>query len=182
MKLFRKHKKRTWLDKTVNSIAIIIAFFLVLPQSFVPPVKGMDKSDYNQESFWHHPWGTSGTHKGVDIFGKIGKDVVSATRGFTFATGQGGKSGKYVVVLGPKLRFHYYAHLFSINTKVGDWNSLGKKIGTLGDSGNAKGKPAHLHYAIVAWIPHFWRIDFDPQGWRKMFYLNPIDYLNDCYN
>lgn len=142
----------------------------------------MHKSDYNQKSYWAYPWGTSGTHKGVDIFGKIGTDVLSSTRGFTFATGSGGKSGKYVVVLGPKLRFHYYAHLNSISTKVVDWHSLGDKIGTLGDSGNAKGKPAHLHYAMVAWLPHFWRADSDPQGSRKMFYLNPIEYLNECYD
>ncbi len=182
MKLFRKNKKRTWLDKTLNTFVITMIFFLLLPQSFTLPVKKMHKNDFNPESYWHFPWGTSGTHKGVDIFGKIGTDICSSTRGFTFAIGSGVKSGKYIVVLGPKLRFHYYAHLNSISTKVGDWNSLGKKIGTLGDSGNAKGKPAHLHYAIISWIPHFWRIDTEPQGYRKMFYLNPIDYLNKCYD
>lgn len=182
MKLFRKHKSRTWLDKTVNTILLIILFFILLPQSFTLPVKGMQKGDYNQESYWHYPWGKSGTHKGVDIFGKIGTDVFSSVRGFTIATGDGKRSGKYVIVLGPKLRFHYFAHLNSINSKVGSWNNLGDKIGTLGATGNAAGKQPHLHYAIIAWLPHFWRVDFDPQGWRKMFFLNPIDYLNDCYN
>lgn len=181
MKLFRKNKKRTWLDKTVNATVLIIAFFFVLPQSFVLPVKNMRKSDYNQKSYWHYPWGKSGTHKGVDIFGTKGTDVHSSIRGFTFATGNGNHSGKYVIILGPKLRFHYFAHLNSIDTKIGTWNSLGEKIGTLGDSGNAKGKSPHLHYSIVSWLPHFWRIDNEPQGYRKMFFLNPIDYLNDCF-
>lgn len=181
MKLFRKNKKRTWLDKTVNATVLIIAFFFVLPQSFVLPVKNMRKSDYNQKSYWHYPWGKSGTHKGVDIFGTKGTDVHSSIRGFTFATGNGNHSGKYVIILGPKLRFHYFAHLNSIDTKIGTWNSLGEKIGTLGDSGNAKGKSPHLHYSIVSWLPHFWKIDNEPQGYRKMFFLNPIDYLNDCF-
>ena len=57
----------------------------------------------------------------------------------------------------------------------------GDKIGTLGATGNAVGKPPHLHYSIVTWLPHFWRIDNEPQGYRKMFFLNPIDYLNTCY-
>ncbi len=110
MKLFRKNKKRTWLDKTFNSLLIIIFFCLIIPQSFVLPVEKMKKSDYNQKSYWHYPWGKSGTHKGVDIFGKKGTSVVSPVRGFTFATGNGKHSGKYVIVLGPKLRFHYFAY------------------------------------------------------------------------
>ncbi len=141
----------------------------------------MKKNDYNQESYWHYPWGKSGTHKGVDIFAKKGTAVNSSTRGFVFSTGQGKRSGNYVIVLGPKLRFHYYAHLDDIHCRPGDWKSLGELIGTVGDSGNAKGKPPHLHYAIISWLPHFWRADDEPQGYRKMFFLNPIDYLNECF-
>jgi hypothetical protein len=47
----------------------------------------------------------------------------------------------------------------------------------VGDSGNAKGKPTHLHYSIVTLVPHPWRIDGSPQGWKKMFYLDPTRYL-----
>ena len=50
-------------------------------------------------------------------------------------------------------------------------------IGTVGNTGNAINTPAHLHYAIVTIIPYPWRIDGSKQGWRKMFYLNPIDFL-----
>lgn len=181
MHLLNLKKRRARWQKVGNTFLLIIIVVLILPQSFELPVKGMHKSDYNQKSFWSYPWGKSGTHKGVDIFGKTGTPVVAPVRGFTFAIGNGKRSGKYVVVLGPKLRFHYFAHLKSITTQVGDFNTIGEQIGTLGASGNAKGKPPHLHYSIITWLPHFWLADDAPQGWRKMFFLNPIPYLNECF-
>jgi peptidoglycan LD-endopeptidase LytH len=38
--------------------------------------------------------------------------------------------------------------------------------------------PPHLHYSIETIFPYFWRADDDVLGWKKMFYLNPIDYMN----
>ena len=49
----------------------------------------------------------------------------------------------------------------------------GKKIGTVGTTGNAVGKPPHLHYAVVTPVPYVWRMGAGQQGWKKMFYLNP---------
>ena len=54
-----------------------------------------------------------------------------------------------------------------------------KIIGKVGSSGNAAGKSPHLHYSIITPIPYFWRIDTSKQCWKKMFYLNPIDYIED---
>ncbi len=84
--------------------------------------------------------------------------------------------GKVVVILGPKWRIHYYAHLDEITSGMG-WIERNAKIGTVGDSGNAKGKQPHVHYSIVTLVPHIWKVDGAPQGWKKMFYLNPITYL-----
>ena len=52
-----------------------------------------------------------------------------------------------------------------------------KKSQQLEPPENAQGKSPHLHYAIATLIPYPWRIDSDHQGWKKMFSLNPIDYL-----
>ena len=155
---------------------IIIGF--MIPQSFVMPVEGATQKDYNHNTFWYYPWGKSVTHKGVDIFAKEGTILCSATSGLVVYTGQFSAGGNVVLVLGPKWRFHYYAHLQNINTKSFSWVHKGEKIGTVGISGNAANTPAHLHYSIITPIPYIWRIDSkSPQGWKKMFYLNPIDYL-----
>ncbi len=143
------------------------------------PVEGATKSSYNEKSFWYYPWGKSVTHKGVDIFAKEGTTVGSSTSGLVIYCGQLKMGGNVVFVLGPKWRIHYYAHLQEIKTSVGSWVNKGGIIGTVGTSGNAVGKSPHLHYSIVTAIPYFWRIDLDHQGWKKMFYLNPINFLEE---
>lgn len=150
----------------------------MIPQTFRMPVEGATKSDYNQNSFWYYPWGRSVTHIGVDVFAKRGARVFSSTSGLVVYTGDIQMGGKVVMVLGPKWRMHYYAHLDSIHTSAMSFVGSNTVIGTVGATGNAAGKAPHLHYSIVTLIPYIWRIDGDKQGWKKMFYLNPTDYLN----
>ena len=141
------------------------------------PVSGAFQADYNPDSFWHYPWGKSVTHKGVDVFAKKGTDINSATSGIILFAGQISMGGNVVFVLGPKWRVHYYAHLDEIKTSSFSFVSNETLIGTVGDSGNAAGKSPHLHYSKMTPIPYPWRIDSEIQGWRKMFYLNPISYF-----
>ena len=160
-------------------------FFLatgfMVPQELVMPVKGATQKSYSQNSFWAYPWGKSVTHKGVDIFAKRKTPVYSATPGIVIRRGVGKRGGNFVMVLGPKWRIHYYAHLDSIKTKRFSIVSPNTVIGTVGNTGNAIGKPSHLHYTIRTIIPYPWRIDKGIQGNRKMFYLNPIPYLNQTF-
>jgi murein DD-endopeptidase MepM/ murein hydrolase activator NlpD len=159
------------------SILTIVIVGLVLPQKFTMPVEGATKSSYNEKSFWYYPWGKSVTHKGVDIFAKEGTSVFPSTSGLVIFCGQINMGGNVVLVLGPKWRLHYYAHLQTIKTTTFSWVDRSEIIGKVGTSGNAVGKSPHLHYSILTPIPYFWRIDSERQGWKKMFYLNPIDYL-----
>ncbi len=161
---------------------IILSVGFLLPEQFNMPVSGADRSSYNQQSFWAYPWGTSVTHKGVDIFSKEGTDVVSSTGGLALYTGEIKKGGNIVLILGPKWRLHYYAHLKEIKTSTFAFTNHKEAIGTVGTTGNAKGKAPHLHYTIRSVIPLPWRKDSSIQGWKKMFYLNPIDYLNTAQN
>ncbi|MDK1286861.1 M23 family metallopeptidase [Pseudoalteromonas umbrosa] len=154
-------------------VTFIILIGLLLPEKLRIPVRGASAHDWHQETFWYEPWVSSGVHKGIDIFGKKGTDVLSASDGVVLFSGQFNKGGRVVIVLGPKWRIHYYAHLESVITHAGQWLSSGQPIGTLGDTGNAKGKPAHVHYSILSLIPLPWLVTFETQGWKKMFYLDP---------
>jgi murein DD-endopeptidase MepM/ murein hydrolase activator NlpD len=89
------------------------------------------------------------------------------------------RGGNVIIALGPKWRVHYYAHLDSINSDTGVIVKAGTGIGQVGATGNALGKQPHLHYSIVSLIPRPWRIDSSTQGYKKMFYINPISYLAD---
>lgn len=160
---------------TVASTLVIVA---ILPHSFTNPVAGMNSGSYNHESYWAYPWGKSVTHKGVDVFAKSGTPVVASTSGVVLYTGQVKRGGNIVVVLGLDWRVHYFAHLDSSATHAASWVSSGERIGSVGSTGNAAGKPPHLHYSIVTLLPYVWRADGSRQGWKKMFYLNPIEYFD----
>ena len=162
-------------------ILSIILIGLLIPQNLKMPVVGADNNSYNHETFWYEGWGTSMVHKGIDVFAKKGTSVHSATKGIVLVTTEYGKGGKFVLVLGPKWRLHYYAHLDEIKTKRFAFVDQDTEIGTVGNTGNAATTPAHLHYGIGTLVLYPWRIDKAPLGWQKMFYLNPIDYLKKDY-
>jgi murein DD-endopeptidase MepM/ murein hydrolase activator NlpD len=166
------------LRKLIYFLLITLIIGLLLPQNFTMPVEGASKADYNSESFWYYPWGKSVTHKGVDIFANEGTPVLSATKGWVIYAGNINMGGNVVLVLGPKWRFHYYAHLFDIQTTSFSWVQNETLLGSVGSTGNAAGKSPHLHYSISTLLPYFWLIDNDRQAWKKMFYLNPTPYLD----
>jgi murein DD-endopeptidase MepM/ murein hydrolase activator NlpD len=114
-------------------------------------------------------------HKGIDIFAPKGSRVISSSYGLVIFTGNIKLGGNVVAVLGPKWHIHYYAHLNSINAKTLDFAGKGDIIGSVGDSGNAAGKPPHLHYSILSLLPYPWRFSLQTQGWKRMFFMNPAD-------
>ena len=176
--IMNKAKSKRFFRYTIGILLLILVIGYCLPQPFVMPVKGAGQNSYAQNSFWFYPWGKSVTHKGVDVFAKAGTDVIAATPGLVIRTGTLKRGGNMVLVLGPKWRFHYYAHLKEIKTSSFHFVKKGSVIGSVGNTGNAAGKPAHLHYAISSMLPLPWRMDKTKQGWKKMFFLNPVKYLN----
>ena len=89
-------------------------------------------------------------HEGIDIFAPRGTPIRATTRGVVLNVGPNTLGGRTVMVLGPGGQRHYYAHLdrYVPGLERGDWVNAGDVVGYVGDSGNARGTPPHLHYGI----------------------------------
>jgi murein DD-endopeptidase MepM/ murein hydrolase activator NlpD len=165
--------------KTLFLLALLIFLCGFLPQeSRVIPVDNATLRDWNKDSFWFYPWGRSGTHKGIDIFAKQGTPVRATTGGIVLYSGYYGLGGNVVYMLGANWRFHYYAHLDSTMVTGLTPVLAGELIGTVGTSGNAQGKPPHLHYTIKSAFPRFWTYDSQKHSsWNRTYYLDPGKFL-----
>ena len=51
--------------------------------------------------------------------------------------------GNVSIVLGPKWRLHYYAHMLSSSTTTKRLLAKGEVVGAVGNTGNAQGKAPH---------------------------------------
>ena len=89
------------------------------------------------------------SHEGIDIFAERGTPIQTTTQGIVRKVGENTLGGRVVVIVGPGGAGHYYAHLEDYaDIAVNDWLDAGDTIGYVGDSGNAKGTPPHVHYGI----------------------------------
>ena len=165
--------KRKKLKIALCSIVALLVIIMLLPTKIQNPVEGCGRESYNQKSFWH-PWGNH-RHAGIDIFAKKGTKVHPAIGGIVVGTARNlGAGGNCILILSSGWRLHYYAHLSEIDTHIGAIVTKKSIIGKVGNTGNAAGKPHHLHYSISSIIPQGdWR--WDPK--QILFYINPIKEL-----
>jgi peptidoglycan LD-endopeptidase LytH len=161
--------------RKIIALAIALALLVVLfwPIAARIPVLGANERSWNSQSFWYEPWGVSGVHKGIDIFAPAGTPALASVPGIVVYAGTLGIGGNVVAILGPQCRVHYYAHLQSSQVATLDWVRRGQVVGAVGTSGNAAGKPPHLHFAVISAMPLPWRWSGKTQGWKQMFFLNP---------
>ena len=158
-------------------VLVVIAIGFLVPENLHIPVQGAASNDWNHQTFWAEPWGKSGVHKGIDIFASKGTPAIAAVSGLVIYQDSLGIGGNVILIIGPKWRLHYYAHLQDASVERWKWVEAGDQIGTVGDTGNAVGKPPHLHYSILSLVPYFWQVDGSSQGWKKVFFLNPSELL-----
>src|SRR5918993_1089516 len=117
------------------------------PATLPVPVDGVRPSAIRNS--WRAPRDGGRYHQGVDIFAKPGTPVRSTTEGIVIRLGQNRLGGNVVWVMGPGRQTHYYAHLSDFGAfEAGERVIAGDIIGYVGDTGNARGTPHHLHYGV----------------------------------
>lgn len=122
---------------------------LPAPQALAIPVDGVGPRALRDT--WHAPRSNGRRHEGIDIFAPRGTAVRAATEGVILRVGTNRLGGRVVWVLGPAGQRHYYAHLARFaDVFRGQRVAAGTLLGYVGDTGNARGTPPHLHYAIYA--------------------------------
>lgn len=89
-------------------------------------------------------------HEGLDLMAPTGAYVVSPTEAVVIRTGSGSSAGTYVYTANPGDETFVYMHLDDIadGLKVGTVLEPGDLIGYVGNTGNASGGAAHLHFEI----------------------------------
>lgn len=99
---------------------------------------------------WGAARGEDRSHQGQDIFAPRGTQVFSATDGFVYRIGESKLGGKTVWIVGAGGRAYYYAHLedYAADLNVGDFVTRKTVLGFVGNTGNAKGTPPHLHFGV----------------------------------
>ena len=101
-------------------------------------------------------------HEGIDIFAPRGTPVVAAAPGTVSGRTSNTLGGKIVWLRadhGPGL---YYAHLDSQIVAPGDRVTTGDTLGLVGNTGNARSTPPHLHFGVY---------------WRGEGALDPVPFL-----
>lgn len=107
-----------------------------------------------------HSFGHSPYNVGIDIFARRGTPVVAPASGVVERLATGGIGGNAVFVQSAEGTTYYFAHLdrFEPGLRAGMKVQKGTRLGTVGDTGNARGGDPHLHFSAVKggkpWNPH----------------------------
>ena len=114
------------------------------------PVAGRDVAAVR--SFFGDPRdGGRRDHHGLDIFAPRDTPVLAASDGYVTRVGTTPLGGHVVWVWDPERRqSHYYAHLSRQAVGAGERLRAGDVVGYVGNTGNARTTPPHLHFGIYA--------------------------------
>ena len=112
---------------------------------------------------WGGPRSGGRKHQGTDIFAERGTPIVAVVDGTVTKMGPQKVGGNRLWINGT----YYFAHLdsFAKGLKTGSVVKAGQVIGYVGDTGDAKGTPPHLHFG------------YDPSGSHGQKWENPFPVL-----
>jgi murein DD-endopeptidase MepM/ murein hydrolase activator NlpD len=113
------------------------------------PVEGVRLSGIADT--WGAPRGGGRSHEGQDIFAAAGTPIYSATNGIVYRIGTSNLGGNIVFIVGAGNRRYYYAHLQDwADIQEGQSVTTDTVIGFVGNTGNARTTPPHLHFGIYS--------------------------------
>jgi murein DD-endopeptidase MepM/ murein hydrolase activator NlpD len=87
-------------------------------------------------------------HHGIDIFAPRGTVAIAAAEGQVVRVDTSALGGKVVWMRDQRGNRLYYAHLDRQYAMEGDWVRPGDTIGFVGNTGNARTTPPHLHFGV----------------------------------
>ncbi|UCF21497.1 MAG: peptidoglycan DD-metalloendopeptidase family protein [Gemmatimonadota bacterium] len=112
-------------------------------------------------------------HEGLDIFAPRGTPVIAAAAGVVRSTRNNNLGGKVVWLRDDFGRTHYYAHLDSQAVRRGERLQAGDTLGYVGNTGNARTTPPHLHFGLYS------RGSFDPYPALQQQATTPAPFTGD---
>jgi murein DD-endopeptidase MepM/ murein hydrolase activator NlpD len=112
-------------------------------------------------------------HEGLDIFADRGTPILAAADGVIRSTRPNNLGGTVVWLRDALDRTHYYAHLDSHVVRRGLRVKAGDTIGFVGNSGNARTTPPHLHFGLYA------RGAFDPYPALRTYPPVAVEFAGD---
>jgi len=115
------------------------------------------------------------SHRGVDIFADRGTPVLAAADGVVNRANTTAVGGNvvWINVEGRRNIRLYYAHLDSHSVEAGQRVKVGDQLGTVGNTGNARTTPTHLHFGVYA------RGAVDPLPFLERTRTEPEDFTVD---
>jgi murein DD-endopeptidase MepM/ murein hydrolase activator NlpD len=122
-------------------------------------------------------------HHGDDIFAPLGTPLVAVADGTLFSVGVNPIGGNRLWLRDRAGNEFYYAHLSAYSTLAHDGAEVhaGDVIGFVGDTGDARGTPYHLHFEIhpVGYLGLGYDGAVDPTSylleWKHLKSVNPAE-------
>lgn len=130
----RKHAAKTHWSDTLPHV------------DFAWPTEGIISSIFGLRRFFNDQ--ERRPHTGLDIAAPEGTPVTATAAGTVIESGDFFFSGNVIYIDHGQGIISLYAHLHTIDVKIGDVVKQGQQIGTVGETGRVTGP--HLHFAVVA--------------------------------
>ena len=140
---------KSWVSNLARSTSMLFAGgqLLLVPRNS-PPTTALARCPVPGAQFmndWGFPRSDTGFHEGNDLMAKRGTPVAAPVSG-TVTQKVGSISGNQVRLVGADGALYVGAHLDKFG-KAGKVKA-GDTIGYVGDTGDAKGGPTHLHFEV----------------------------------